>query len=113
MGFKRWYYDLYLEKFPVISPSGQKYRVVMHDSEFYDLVIKIYIPTNRKRWIKWKKVQERHCFLDSVDGDFVGIAVYEILHYEKQLKEKQIQEEEDMKGIREFEQWDGVIKEVI
>ena len=113
MGFKRWYYDLYLEKFPVISPSGQKYRVVMYKNGFGELEVHLYIPTDRKQWFKWKKVSESRYIFDESKGLYVEIAVKEVLEYEKWLEETRKREEEDKAGIREFEEWNGVIKEVI
>lgn len=108
------------EKYPVVSPSGNKYRIQIGFSGstgkyFCNLFVK---REQNLLGLEWKCVESEnisHFFADE-EYDFAEIVSKVILSYERRIHRKReqsqlIQEERLGKEIEALESWDGNVKE--
>ena len=100
-----------LTKYPVTSPSGAVYRV---DVEEYHAItayvsVRVFIDRGRKLF-RWKCVNNADVaywrMREKFGGDYIAFAKAAVLEYEEMLA----QERKHIESLRQFNEWDGVIR---
>ncbi|MEV2286958.1 hypothetical protein ABND12_18035 [Paenibacillus larvae] len=102
-----------LEKFPIIAPDGEEYRIT-----FYEEIATIWVATlykERKRKLfgmfRFKEIYKVR-FEDNnpTDGkrvDFAGGAKYVWKEYKKEVNARIKRDQLRLGAIKHFEEWDG------
>ncbi|NBI28664.1 hypothetical protein [Chengkuizengella marina] len=112
---------MYLEKYPVTSLSGEKYKVSVYRSHIglgvYEFEVKIYKDVSPTIFNLFKKNKLVYTFGTSWTkyhhwfGKYVNLAKHTIQDYEEKIKKEELDEEKHQIGIKEFIKWNGDILE--
>ncbi|AHD06469.1 hypothetical protein [Paenibacillus larvae] len=102
-----------LEKFPIIAPDGEEYRITV-----YEEIATVWTATlyKERKWklfgmFRFKKIYEV-CFedynpTDDKRVDFVAAARYVWREYKKEVNARIKSEQLRLDAVKHFEEWDG------
>lgn len=100
-------------KFPVISDSGQEYRVSVHEAvNLKQYVVKVYIQKKlfgkmSYWWFVSGGAWEGRYNMNKWDYDLVEVAKHAVKKYEDSIINNQMHKKRAKESFSEFEQWDG------
>lgn len=107
--------SLYLEKFPVISETGNEYLATVENVRNLERTVEItiYKPRTKKGIFGRSKIicepVGGSCYQE--DGgwnyDYKAMAINEIIRYENSVKNQVKHEDNRKEGVKQFEDWDG------
>lgn len=108
-----------MKKYPVISKNGNKYEVKIFVGQTISYAgLNIIIYKRRKGFfglfkrknLKHFSVLNYRDFLDEWEYSYVTITKHFVKKYEKELLKEVTTQNKCAKGIKEFEEWDGIIE---
>ena len=112
--------DLYLEKFPVVTETGNEYLAVIKESDMFDKTVEVFLIEQYEHKGLFGRVKTKYKQLNkhfigggrlydekSWEYDYKAMAINEAVEYEKRIKERSDHEANRKKGAKRFEEWDG------
>lgn len=103
--------QIWLEKFPVISPKGNTYHVVIDDDNCFDILhCRLYVEV--AGWFGRKKLRE--VFFDAdmhrkYTVRYKELAERTVIRYERKLERDAAEKRSHEFAVGKFEGWDGKV----
>lgn len=106
---------MYLSKYPVISSSGNEYKVDVFDAGYGFIRVALYKYIGISRFLKREKYEllyggsltDRHYDPDKYNHDYVEIAKTQVAHYEEMLELQRKRKDNHERNLKKFYDWDG------